>query len=305
MTTEMFYENLYEHLDTALNSEYDIDPEDCISFREDEEGDDYNTGKLHPSFRNFISGNKPLRFLELYNSQCEDKAKDLNRTSHTFDLYTFLCSIFGIKKHALGVNKRMYNEMINYFIQGDFSINLKPGQMTMEKVDIMTMCYICYILKEQKYDSMDLPDIALDGELIDEGCATITIEPEMFWKLRNISNYCKEHFEKKREPGTKKIDKHTKEVNKKVNILKQKTHIDIGIHSVDMKIKQKYFDFIYDELFGHIDTSNLSNKRSHRNDIKRKFMKQDPFEIETKKIDYTLHAFCVYFNHRVDKMITC
>jgi|9_EtaG_2_1085328.scaffolds.fasta_scaffold12658_3 hypothetical protein len=306
MTTEMFYENLCEHLDIALNGEYEIDPEICISIRVDDEGDDYNAGKLHPSFKNLISGNKPLRYLEKYNDSLEDKLKKLRHQPHTFGLYSFICGIFGIEEKDIGVKVRMKNELIKYFIEGDFCINIKPGQMGMSKVDFMSICYICHILQEQNYDSMDLPDIALDGELIDVGTATITIEPKMYHKMINISEYCKEHFEKKDEPGENLVEKkEKKKVNEKVKILKQKTHIDNEIHSVDMRIKQKYFDFIYDELFGHIDTSNLSNKRSHRNDMKRKFMKQDPFDIETKKIDYTLHAFCVYFNHRVDKLITC
>ena len=91
----------------------------------------------------------------------------------------------------------------------------------------------------------------------------------------------------------------------KIKSLKKKTHINNGIHTVDMLIKKKYFDIIYDELFGHIDTSGLSNSRSHRNDLKKKFMKEDPFEVLPKKIDYTLHAYCVYFNTRVDKILTC
>jgi len=69
-----------------------------------------------------------------------------------------------------------------------------------------------------------------------------------------------------------------------------------------MKIKQKYFDLVYDEMFGHIPTTGLKNPTIHKNRMKKKFMLDDPFEDAEKRTDYLLHAFVVFFNDRVERM---
>ena len=290
MSSKMFFDNINNHLDMIFTEE-ELDIEEHLSIRDDE--DDSNLPMSFPTFKGVMNGNPYTKFFKEHE---EEK----------YNVFHLLLGMFNMNDSVKTAVKKFYClEILEYYISNGFQFNIKSEQMSMNKCEIISLFYISHILQEQNYESSDLPEInTTTGEILDEGVAEFVITKEMIWKLNHIDTYCKNYLRKQKES----VDKQTNKEKEKVLTLKKKAIINNvlnPIHSVDMYIKKKYFDLIYDDLFGHIDTSELTNKRSHRNDLKRKFMKEDPFDKETKKIDYTLHAFCVFFNQRVDKILTC
>ncbi len=290
MSSKMFFDNINNHLDMIFTEE-ELDIEEHLSIRDDE--DDEHSSMSFPTFKGVMNGNPYTKFFKEHE---EEK----------YNVFHLLLGMFNMNDSIKTAVKKFYClEILEYYISNGFQFNIKSEQMNMNKCEIISLFYISHILKEQNYESSDLPEInTTTGEILDEGVAEFVITKEMIWKLNHIDTYCKNYLRKQKES----VDKQTNKEKEKVLTLKKKAIINNvlnPIHSVDMYIKKKYFDLIYDDLFGHIDTSELTNKRSHRNDLKRKFMKEDPFDKETKKIDYTLHAFCVFFNQRVDKILTC
>ena len=297
MSVEMYVENICNHFDNVFEDD-EIDIDMLMTVRDNEEDEDCMTPKLYPSFKCIMNTGKPYKFFV-----------DNKQTSML--LIDLILGMFGFKDYLCFTNNKKYQalEFVDYYLKSDFSFNIFTDNMDMNKNDLFTFLYIGYLLQSQNYSSFSLPEIDTDrGQIIDMGTAEFYIEEQMIWRLNKLSHYCQETFterKKQLKQKSEKNDKETKKLNDNAKLLKKKTSNYNVIHDIDMKIKQKYFDMIYEDLFGHIDTSNLSNPRSHRNDLKRKFMKQDPFDKETKKIDYTLHAFVVYFNTKVDRILTC
>tara|TARA_R110000765_G_scaffold179759_2_gene285567 strand:+ start:2964 stop:3782 length:819 start_codon:yes stop_codon:yes gene_type:complete len=94
----------------------------------------------------------------------------------------------------------------------------------------------------------------------------------------------------------------------KANIFKKETGNNIVI---TMKIRQVYFDTVYDQIFGHLDTSHLSNPYSHKLAFRKKFVNslemttfQDPSSKRagTPKIDYQLVMFNYAFRNFMDSV---
>ena len=292
MSSKLFIDNMNNHLEMIFKEELDI--EEHMTIKDDI--DDEHSSMTYPTFKGVMNGNPFLKFF-----------KEHEEEKH--NVYHLLVGMFNMKDAIKTAVKKFYClEILEYYISNEFTFNIKSTQMNMNKCEIISLYYISQQLLEQNFPSSDLPEInTTTGEVIDEGVAEFIITKEMNWKLNAIQLYCKQYLNGNKIEKVS-VDKETKKEQDEVKILKKKAimnNVINPIHSVDMKIKQKYFDLIYDDLFGHIDTSELTNKRSHRNDLKRKFMKEDPFDKETKKIDYTLHAFCVFFNQRVDRILTC
>ena len=293
MNSEIFMNTLQEHIDIIFGEEEGPVVKDCMTMNENL--DDENTSMDYPNYKGVMSNKKAYKYIK-------------ENVGQNVGLYNFLVGIFGIYGDLRMAGSRKYyaTEILGYYIDNLYQFNLKISSMDVHKGDLITMLYISDYLSFKIIGSTGLPIIDIqNGLVVEEGDREFTIEESMLKDIEKIYAYVEEHLLKKKQ---KKIDPHKNDIQKKeevekVKILKKKALINNGIQTPDMIIKMKYFDMIYDELFSHIDTSGLSNKRSHRNDIKRKFMKEDPFDTETKKIDYTLHAFCVYFNHRVDTML--
>ena len=292
MNSEIFMNTLQEHIDIIFGEEA-LQVEECMTMKENI--DEESTSMDYPNYKGVISNKKAYKYIK-------------ENVGQNVGLYNFLVGIFGIYGDLRMAGSRKYyaTEILGYFIDNLNIFNLKISSMDVHKGDLITMLYISDYLTLNVIGSTGLPVIDREnGLVVEEGDREFIIEESMLKDIEKIYAYVEEHLLKKKQ---KKIDPHKNDIQKKeevekVKILKKKALINNGIQTPDMIIKMKYFDMIYDELFSHIDTSGLSNKRSHRNDIKRKFMKEDAFDTETKKIDYRLHAFCVYFNHRVDTML--
>jgi hypothetical protein len=262
-----FYDALQEHIDIMFGEETEFEIENFLTMLDNEDNEHYSMS--YPTFRSVIP--HAYEFLR----------RNVNKELLILNL---LGGIFGFREQFWKDAHK--SEIVGYYLNNNFQINIRSGNIDINKTNLIIVCYLSFVLS-QEVDINDCPilDPANDYKLEEEGDLTFTITPEIARDIQMIKEYGDKHFTERKKQ---------KEV---------KTHIVSDIVSIDMKIRQKYFDLIYNEMFGHIDTKHLSNPYSHRNTMKKKFLLDDPFENEGKKIDYTLHAFCVYFNTRVNQII--
>lgn len=283
-----FYDALQEHIDIMFGEETEFIIEELFTMLDNEDNEHFSMS--YPTFRSVIP--------HAYNFIKNNVGKEL-------PILNLLGGLFGFREQFWKDAHK--SEMVGYYLNNNFNINIRSGNIDINKTNLIIVCYFSFVLS-QEVSINDCPvlDPNNDYKLEEEGDLTFTITEEIAKDIQKIKEYGDKHFTERKKQKEKKTidnDKIEKEKDNKIKALKKKTHIVSDIVSVDMKIRQKYFELIYGEMFGHIDTKHLSNPYSHRNTMKKKFLLDDPFEKEGKKIDYTLHAFCVYFNTRVNQII--
>lgn len=253
-----------------------------------------------------------------YEPNCEQILKNFNNkfiednVNKSFPIIDFMIGVFS-KQKSLKKNYRQDREMI-YLLSNTDCFTIKEDSLDINKRTLLKVIRLYYRMYHSPEDEHaedwgeegfgdDFPQFAgvdcqNEYEILDEGESKYVITQSLVNDMNIIDKYADKYFTNHKISKTKKEENIEKKISK-IKILKNKSLFNIDI---DMKIKQKYFDLVYEEMFGHIPTDNLKNPTIHKNRMKKKFMLDNPFEDADKRTDYLLHAFVVFFNDRVERM---
>ena len=116
--------------------------------------------------------------------------------------------------------------MVGYYLNNNFNINIRSGNIDINKTNLIIVCYLSFELS-QNVSISDCPvlDPNDDYKLVEEGDLTFTITEDMVKNVNMIKEYGDKHFtERKKQKEVKTInnDKILKEKEDKIKALKKK-----------------------------------------------------------------------------------
>ena len=208
-----------------------------------------------------------------------------------------VCGLFKLNKKVEDDRVKCYS-----IINAEGGLNFSEGSYSHSKNKLLQWLYISYTLwRDEDYeepgDPPEFGDVCEGTPLNYEGGDTFTITKDIYDKVMSVNNYTVQNCSVTHWEGAKKQKKTVKDKKSLDQLLSVKhTYFNIAIHSAT---KSKYFDMIYDDLWGHLPPSN------HKIKLRKKFMEDNPLQLEDEgaKKDFQLHAFISIFNKEVSRII--